>query len=323
MGNLVKTPLSEINSTLEVWDKLGITPEHFARIRADHDYASRTAEFMRRGGIEGSIHQKLARATLGKNFFGAEDWASLYGVNFTKKQLCDVAEFPWGEDVLTSPCPFVKGKLVKDTHFAFLGISKFSGEPLTVAKWLEIHPKTGQPRFYFADNPWHTGQPHTDKATLELCWYLLLKDIVPDSTDKTPEEQVTMLPTAIYEVPITIAEVTKDILVFRKTGERPNHNRWAACQERTVKTAQVDAGNVSCVGNFDENGLNVNNWNGNRNSNVGVSAARNFYPVRMNKHPLKGCLCRPYPAPKHPANLVNTFFKINIFLNIYSPGVFA
>jgi hypothetical protein len=30
----------------------------------------------------------------------------------------------------------------------------------------------------------------------------------------------------------------------------------------------------SIVGNFDENGLNVNNWNGNRNDNVGCGASR-------------------------------------------------
>ena len=43
----------------------------------------------------------------------------------------------------------------------------------------------------------------------------------------------------------------------------------------------MEAGNYSgsdeypsIVGNFDENGLNVNNWNGNRNDNVGCGAAR-------------------------------------------------
>ena len=34
----------------------------------------------------------------------------------------------------------------------------------------------------------------------------------------------------------------------------------------------------SIVGNFDENGLNVNNWNGNRNDNVGCGAARQSSP---------------------------------------------
>ncbi|OGN02968.1 MAG: hypothetical protein A3G02_00265 [Candidatus Yanofskybacteria bacterium RIFCSPLOWO2_12_FULL_44_13b] len=48
--------------------------------------------------------------------------------------------------------------------------------------------------------------------------------------------------------------------------------------------SSANAGNVSCVGNFDENGLNVNNWNGNRNDNVGVGASRNFF-LSYEKYP--------------------------------------
>ena len=198
---------------------------------------------------------------------------------FTKKQIRDAGKFPWGEDVLNSPCPFNKGKLVKGTHFAFLGLSRINGVPLTVAKWLELHPATGQPKFYFNNDPWHVGQPHTDEAMLELRWYLLLKDIAPNSTVKTPEEQVAMLPEG-YEVPTTIAETTKDVLVFRKTGTRPNPSQWAACTERTVKTDKLSAdrvGYVSCVGYFDEDGLNVvYGWDGDRRSHVGVGASRKF-----------------------------------------------
>ncbi|MBI4065821.1 hypothetical protein HY412_01340 [Candidatus Kaiserbacteria bacterium] len=42
-------------------------------------------------------------------------------------------------------------------------------------------------------------------------------------------------------------------------------------------------GNWSIVGNFNENGLNVNNWNGNRNDNVGCGAARQslLYPKEV------------------------------------------
>ena len=43
--------------------------------------------------------------------------------------------------------------------------------------------------------------------------------------------------------------------------------------------SSANSGNVLCVGNFDENGLNVNNWNGNRNDNVGVGASRHFHSL--------------------------------------------
>ena len=55
-------------------------------------------------------------------------------------------------------------------------------------------------------------------------------------------------------------------------------------KQRTFSSA--NAGNVSCVGNFDENGLNVNNWNGNRNDNVGVGASRHFHPLLIGNTPL-------------------------------------
>lgn len=247
----------------------------FDRFRTDPAYTNRVMAFALRGGIDGSIHHKLARAILGNNFFGVEEWATLYNTSFTKKQLRSVAEFPWGEDILNGLCPFNPGKLVKDTHFAFLGISKLNGIPLTVVKWNEIHPATGQPQFYFNSNPWHQGQPHTDAATMELRWYLMLKEIIPDSTSKTPENQITTLP-AEYEVPITIAEVTKDLLVFRKTGNRPNPSKWAACKEKTVKTERVDAGDVSWVGFFDASGLSVDGGDGVTNGCVGLGASRKY-----------------------------------------------
>ncbi|VVB53160.1 Uncharacterised protein [uncultured archaeon] len=40
-------------------------------------------------------------------------------------------------------------------------------------------------------------------------------------------------------------------------------------------------GNRTYVGNFDAKGLNLNNnWDDNRNDNLGVSSARNFYLIK-------------------------------------------
>lgn len=221
------------------------------------------------GGIDGSIEVKLARRLLGQNIFDITDWA-MYGIKFSKKQRQVAEKFPRNEDVLNSPCHFNKGKLVKDTHFAFLGIESIKGEPLTVAKWIKMHPGL----FYFKKNPKHAGQTHIDEATLTFRWYLLLRDIVPDSTYRTPEEQEAMLPPE-YEVPPTIAEVTKDILVFRKTGICPNPSRWAACRDRTVKTDKLPANYVTCVGDFSEGGgLSVSYWNGVGDFFIGVAASR-------------------------------------------------
>ena len=197
--------------------------------------------------------------------WGPNDWASYYSAS---QELDSKIE-----EILTSPCPFNKGKLVADTHFAFVGVPDINGAPLTVVKWLELHPADSQPRFYFNQNPWHAGQPYTDVATLEPRLYILLREIVPGSTSSKPEEQVVMLPPE-YEIPSTIAEVTKNILVFRKTGKRCNGSRWAACSERTIKTNTAGASSVSCVGLFNEYGLVVDYWIGYRSYYVGVGASR-------------------------------------------------
>jgi len=197
--------------------------------------------------------------------WGLGDWANYYGPVVDKLESV--------EKILMSPCPFHKNKLVGDTHFAFLGISAINGAPLTVATWIDLHPADGQPKFYFSDDPWHTGQLHTDLAILQHRIYIMLREIVPGSTSKTFQEQVAMLPRE-YKVPTTIEEVTKDILVFRKTGKRCNGSRWAACWERTVQTSRVCAGNVSCVGSFDATGLRVDYWDGRRNDYLGVGASR-------------------------------------------------
>jgi hypothetical protein len=202
--------------------------------------------------------------------WGMGDWASYYG----KPEKLD----PKVEEILMSPCPFHKDKLVADTHFAFMGIPSINGDPLTVAKWLELHPADGHPKFYFANNPWHVGQPHTDVAVLEPRLYIVLREIVPGSLCKTPEKQLALLPPE-YEVPTTIVEVTKDILVFRKTGKRCNGFVWATCAERIVKTDRIppcEVGRVSCVGYFNEDGLHVGHWCGTPCHSIGVGASRKF-----------------------------------------------
>ncbi len=244
----------------------------FDRFRTDPTYAARIAHAMLSDGAASPLETRLAQLIMGRNIFTDADWMSYYNATFTKRQLREAGKFPWGEEILNGPCPFTPGKLVKDTHFAFLGIEKLNGVPLTVAQLLTMHPGPKQPKFYHRSAPWHAGQFHTDVTTMQLRWYLMLKNIVPGSVNQTSEEQIKLLPPE-YEVPSTIAEVTKSLLVFRKMQERCNPSVWAACAERTIGTPLAYAGSVSCVGNFGENGLNVSIWDCNR-CGIGVGASR-------------------------------------------------
>ncbi len=266
---LWKLEFGELGATLKALQDQGVTPDHLARLRADPAYAKRIAELMLRGGLEGSVHQRLARAILGKNFFGIEDWATLYGVKFSEKQLRAVAEFPWGEDILNSPCPFNKGKTIRETHVAFLGLNQYMGKPLTIRKWQDIHPATGQPRFFsYPQDCWYTNEKFANDPTCAFRWYLMLANILPKSEDKTYADQTAMLP-AEYEVPFAIEEVTKNLLHHRKNGEFLNGSRHGRCQDVSSRGYRVG------VGYFDAQGLSVYySWDVSRNGGLGLAASR-------------------------------------------------
>lgn len=212
----------------------------------------------------------LWKAVLGSNFFGVDEWERLYGVSFTEKQLCEVIEFPWSESILNSACPLC-GKTVKDCHFAFLGLDRINGTRLTILKWQEIYPAMGQPKFrFYAPNVWYTEQKFANDTTMKLRWYLLHRNIVPYSEDKTFDEQKIML-TAEYELPLAIVETTKDFLVFCRTGEFVNPFRSARCECVTLDDSRVS------VGDFGANGLNVYGDRDNiRCYGIGVAASRKF-----------------------------------------------
>ena len=260
----------ELAATLKALQDHGVTLNHLARLRAEPNYAKRVAEFMLRGGLDASIHQKLARAVMGKNFFGVEEWLAFYGVNFSQKQLRQVAEFPWGKDILNSTCPLC-GKVVKDCHFAFVGLDRINGMPLTILKWQEIHPVTGQPKFYsYAPSAWYSEQEFAKETTMSFGWYMLHQNIVPNSEGKTYDEQKSML-TADYEVPSALTEVTKNLLVFPKTGNFVNPSRNARCE------CVASGGRRVGVGSFGEGVLGVDCcWGERRDDRIGLTASRKF-----------------------------------------------
>ena len=242
----------------------------FNLFRTDGEYAGRIAQAMMRKGLVGSIESRMARMVLGRNIFDVADWMSYYDAKFTKKQLRDAGKFPWGEDVLNSTCPLC-GKTVKDCHFAFLGLDHLNGKPLTILKLQELHSITAQPRFYsYTPDAWYSREKFVTDITMDLRWYLLHTNIVPKSEGKTFDEQKAMLP-AEYEVPSAITEVSKDLLVFKKTGVYANLSRYGRCTD-----VDSDGDRVS-VGHFFAVGLHVGDyWDVSRVDILGVSASRKF-----------------------------------------------
>jgi hypothetical protein len=142
---------------------------------------------------------------------------------------------------------------------------------LTVLKWQELHPDSGQPKFYsYAPDNWYAKEKFGNEPTCGFRWYLMPLEIVPESENKTYQKQVAMLPADDYEMPLAIEEVTKDILYYRKNGIYLNPTKWGRCQD-------VSSGGIRVyVGDFGSGGLYVGYYWGDYCCDcIGVAASRN------------------------------------------------
>lgn len=260
----------EIGATLKVLHDNGVTLEHLARIRSEPKYAKRITRDITRGGRNGSIHHKHARAIMDINIFGIEDWtALLFKADISQKQFRRVPDFPWSKDILTSICPLC-ANIVKDCHFAFLGLDRINGDPITILKLKKLYPADAQPRFVsYSPNSWYFKEKFATKTTMDFRWYLLHTNAVIGSHDKPYDEQKVMLP-AEYEVPSVVTETAKDLFVFRKTKVYRNPSEYARCADLGQYGDRV------VVRYYDTYGLDFSNafLDCHRRSNVKIAASR-------------------------------------------------
>lgn len=234
------------------------------------------------GGFQPSTDQRIAQLLMGEqNFFGPKEWLTRYGkfgVSFTKQQLKRAAEFPWGEDILNSPDHWEPVKLVKDTHFAYLGVDTVSTTEgkrlLSINRLQGWFPATGQPRFYsYDDDCWYGNgkqgeQPFAKIATCSLRWYLLRKEIVSKSTDTPYDQQLAMLPPE-YEPPLAVEEVTKHILFGAlNLGAYLNKSVYARCRDLSARGRRLN------IDNSGSGGLDVYDWDDSGRCGIGVGASR-------------------------------------------------
>lgn len=241
------------------------------RLPADPSFTRGLARHIVRGGSEWP-EEGLARRIMGNNFWGRDEWAGL-GVTFSGRQAKTIGRFPWNEEILDSGCPFNPGKAVRETHFAFLGLARYNGAiteahgPLTIMAWQKIHPAESQPRIRsYPPNCWYSDEQFA-AVSLDLCWHLALKEIVPRSSNTSWADMQGMIPEA-YEVPSPVVEVTKNFLYYKRTGLYLNRNHYGA-------TSALDSfGLRVIVGYYSGEAVNVNRWSGRALAHVGLSLVR-------------------------------------------------
>lgn len=195
---------------------------------------------------------KEARLLFGHHrFFGIEDWEMEFGNRISKKEKAAAADFPWTREALNSPCPFIKGKKVKETHFAFMGLQSAGERAFTIVGLHRLFPFRGQPRFHFEPiPPYMRDERFSVTETCRLGWYLMLLDGVPRSEGKPYEKQCSLLPPE-YEVPKAVEEVMKRLLFFKKTRIYAGGTKRVRCRDL------ISGGDRAVVGPFSEEGLAI------------------------------------------------------------------
>lgn len=199
MESLVKIPQSELNSTLETLNKLGVRQEHFKKLRNSRSYArSVTNAFL---GVSGeAVTYDLAFTILRCDFIPPEHIARAKMRTYSSKQLQRFADTLPSEKILY---------WLRDNGFMLVaGPSK----PMTL---MDIH-WLNRELFWWEKGAWYTTEKHPfsreDKVGVE--WLALRKEVIPHSLNSDMDEQMQFLSEDEY-LP-NVAEVVWGLVVHRR-----------------------------------------------------------------------------------------------------------
>lgn len=213
-----------------------------------NELARKLVTFIRTGGYEPTVSQKTARAILGPNYIGVEKSIEHLKVTPSKADLKVLEEVPFSEAVLEA---------CRDTHILVAVL------PMSV---MGLWERTKH-LFYAKDDPWYRNQAFAkDKG--QAGWHLVRKDIVPNSTSKTWQEQQALLGKD-DETPTARILIYAAILTFLATGVKLLPNIYA-------RVSDLDSGGYRVyVGRFGGSGLHVyDRWGDVRSDRFGVSSSR-------------------------------------------------
>ena len=206
------------------------------------------------------LREELARAILssrGDSVLDASLWERYYGA------VGSVPSPPSGIDqILNSPCPFWRGKQVKETHLLALIPSHVGGKPLTLDYLGELiqSPKGGGHKTQYRGD-WYAKYVRPaigNQSPGSSYWVLMTKDVLPGSLNKSYEGQRKLVADhanrtgLAYEVPGALEAAVLMLLHHVRSGERLYSGRkWTRCRDKDKDGAPV------VVGGFSSGGLDV------------------------------------------------------------------
>ncbi len=159
--------------------------------------------------------------------FGAKKWAKYIGEVGEEPPLPEKLE-----ELLKSPCPYWKGKQIKDTHMLTLIPATVNGKELTLERLGELvkTPKAGHAGYY---RHWHPRGNEKAKADRPY-WALMTKDVIPGTRREGYNKQRKLLK-AGYEAPRLIEAAVSIFVAYVSEKEElyteedlPTYTR---CQE--------------------------------------------------------------------------------------------
>lgn len=210
------------------------------------------------GELEGQLQAFLSL----DRYFSPQDWIERYGIKVPERITLPVDLVKLAV-LVNEPCPFVKGKTVKQTHYLFYMPPDFSGRPLNVMAWQGVSSKGGQP--LISDHQMGDLYPFAVDIARNS-WYLMFEEVVPSMVSKTFNEQLKLKPET-YDVSKIIECASMHFLVFDKNGYHLNESKYGRTWDRD------DDGSYFASGNFDKFGFSLNDryyLNSDREPELGI-----------------------------------------------------
>lgn len=197
-----------------------------------------------------------AKVIMGRNFLGIDEVEQAFGVTYSAGDRAKLAQIPFPEEVL---------RACADTHVLVAGFPMSIND---VRKSRNVKGSAAKLFYSSLGDAWYERESFAN-TSVEVRWFLLRKKPVDNSTSKTYEQQLRLIPQG-EENPWARDVVFATIVLFLTTGERLYESVYVRCKDVDPNGCRV------CVGDFDRVGLYIfSDWDGYRDGDLGVCSVRN------------------------------------------------
>ncbi len=195
--------------------------------------------------------QALALDQAGIQYAGAKNWKKHFGeVGFEPALPSNIL------NTLNAPCPYWKGKKIKETHLLTLIPATINGNPFTLNTLEELirKPHGGINATKFRHYCEYVREEIGNNITTHSYWILLTKDVLPYSQGHSFDWQTTLIRKS-YEVPKAIEIATAALMHQVETGERllsDHRDTYTRASEKVISN-RWHVG----LGSFESSGLSI------------------------------------------------------------------